>query len=114
MDAKTFAEFQSHIYQASGITLGESKVSLVLARIGKRLRALDLATPPFPMQRPLDIVMRRNVMIYFDNTVRQNLLNEIYHLLKPGGYLMVGHAESPTGLTTKFKTIQPSLYQKVH
>ena len=33
-------------------------------------------------------------------------------LLKPGGYLMVGSAESLTGMLGPFKPIQPSIYQK--
>jgi chemotaxis protein methyltransferase CheR len=75
-------------------------------------RRLNLATPPFSMKGPLDVVMCRNVMIYFDNLVRGRLLTEVHRLLKPGGYLMVGHAESLTGLSTPFKTVRPSVYQK--
>jgi chemotaxis protein methyltransferase CheR len=51
-------------------------------------------------------------MIYFDNAVRGRLLAEIHRLLKPGGYLMVGHAESLTGMLSPFKPIQPSVYLK--
>ena len=65
------------------------------------------------MKGPFDIIFCRNVMIYFDNLVRKNLLDEICRLLKPGGYLMVGHAESLTGLIiTKLKTVMPSVYIK--
>lgn len=75
-------------------------------------RRLNLSTPPFPMQGPLDVVFCRNVMIYFDNHVRSRLVHEIYRLLKPGGYLMIGHAESLTGLDSQFKTVRPSVYVK--
>jgi chemotaxis protein methyltransferase CheR len=75
-------------------------------------KRLNLSTPPFAMKGPLDVVFCRNVMIYFDNEVRSRLLQEIYRLLKPGGYLMVGHAESLTGMVSKFKTVQPSVYVK--
>ncbi|MDB5047335.1 MAG: methyltransferase, CheR-type [Fibrobacteres bacterium] len=75
-------------------------------------KRLNLAFPPFPMKGPLDIIMVRNVMIYFDNNVRRNLLADCYRLLKPGGYLLVGHAESLTGLVKEFKCIRPSIYQK--
>jgi chemotaxis protein methyltransferase CheR len=51
-------------------------------------------------------------MIYFDNTVRSNLLSEIYRLVKPKGYLFVGHAESLTGMMSSFKTVEPSVYIK--
>ncbi len=75
-------------------------------------KRLNLSTPPFPMKGPLDIIFCRNVMIYFDNKVRHRLINEAYRLLKPGGYLLVGHAESLTGISSKFKTIKPSIYIK--
>jgi len=75
-------------------------------------RRLNLATPPFPMHGPLDIILCRNVMIYFDNIVRTRLLAEAYRLLKPGGYLIVGHAESLTGLMSDFKSVKPSIYIK--
>jgi chemotaxis protein methyltransferase CheR len=73
-------------------------------------KRLNLAFPPFPMQGPMDIVMCRNVMIYFDHPVRQRLISEFHRLLKPGGYLFVGHAESLTGLSGGFKSIRPSVY----
>jgi chemotaxis protein methyltransferase CheR len=75
-------------------------------------RRLNLSTPPFPMQGPLDVILVRNVMIYFDNTVRKRLLDECLRLLKPGGYLLVGHAESLAGLTGDFKCLRPSVYAK--
>ncbi len=75
-------------------------------------KRLNLSVVPFPMSGPMDAIFCRNVMIYFDNNVRQNLLNEFYRLIKPGGYLMVGHAESLTGMLSGFKTVKPSVYIK--
>jgi chemotaxis protein methyltransferase CheR len=77
-----------------------------------RFAWLNLSAPPFPMRGPLDVVFCRNVMIYFDNNVRSRLLNEIHRLLKPGGYLMVGHAESLSGILSNFKSVEPSVYVK--
>lgn len=73
---------------------------------------LNLSKPPFLMRGPFDAVFCRNVMIYFDNQVRQRLLEEIYRLIKPGGYLFVGHAESLTGILSGFKSVMPSVYCK--
>ncbi len=75
-------------------------------------KRLNLNQPPFPMSGPLDVVFCRNVMIYFDRPVRQALISEIERLLKPGGLLMIGHTETLTGLSTQFRVIQPSVYQK--
>jgi chemotaxis protein methyltransferase CheR len=73
---------------------------------------LNLSKAPFPMQGPFDAIFCRNVMIYFDNLVRKDLLAECYRLLKPEGYLFVGHAESLTGLLSGFKAVMPSVYIK--
>jgi len=75
-------------------------------------KRLNLSVVPYPMKGPMDIVFCRNVMIYFDNRVRTQLLQEIYRLLKPGGLLFVGHAESLTGLLSGFKAVKPSVYIK--
>ena len=73
---------------------------------------LNLSEIPFPMRGPLDIIFCRNVMIYFDNQIRKRLLDEMYRLLKPGGYLMVGHAESLSGMLSSFKSVEPSVYTR--
>jgi chemotaxis protein methyltransferase CheR len=74
---------------------------------------LNLSTPPFPMTGPLDVVFCRNVMIYFDEAVRRRLVGEVERLLKPGGFFMIGHSESLTGLTNRFRIIKPSVYRKI-
>ena len=76
------------------------------------LKRLNLSQPPFPMAGPLDCVFCRNVMIYFDNRVREALVGEIHRLLKPGGVLMIGHSETLTGLKTKLKAVKPAVYVK--
>lgn len=77
------------------------------------VKSLNLSQPPFPMNGPMDAVFCRNVMIYFDNTVRKNLLSDIYRLLKPEGLLFVGHAESLAGMMMKqFKNVRPAVYRK--
>ena len=73
---------------------------------------MNLAKPPYPMKGPFDVVFCRNVMIYFDNVVRKALLDEIWRLLKPGGYLLVGHAESLSGMLGHFRSVKPSVYVK--
>lgn len=75
-------------------------------------KRFNLSAPPFPMQGPMDVVLCRNVMIYFDNQVREGLVSEIHRLLKPGGYLMVGHAESLNGIRNDFSNVNPSIYIK--
>ncbi len=75
-------------------------------------KRINLSTPPFLMRGPLDVILCRNVMIYFDNRVRRDLLADMYRLLKSGGYLMVGHAESLSGVVSDLKAVEPSIYMK--
>jgi chemotaxis protein methyltransferase CheR len=73
---------------------------------------LNLTNTPFPMKGPFDLIFCRNVMIYFDNVMRKRLLEEFHRLLKTGGFLLVGHAESLTGMLSGLKSVKPSIYEK--
>jgi chemotaxis protein methyltransferase CheR len=73
-------------------------------------KRLNLSTPPFPMRGPLDAVFCRNVMIYFDQKVRQGLVSAVEELMAPDGILFVGHAETLNGLATRFRALRPSVY----
>jgi chemotaxis protein methyltransferase CheR len=74
----------------------------------------DLATLASPTS-DLDIIMCRNVMIYFDKGSKDKLLKKFYDALKPKGYFVMGQSEIITGKTFSiFKTIHPKerIYQK--
>jgi len=73
---------------------------------------LNLSKPPFPMKGPFDLIFCRNVMIYFDNIVRKRLMEEFVRLLRPGGYLLVGHSESMAGMLCNMVPVKPSVYLK--
>lgn len=66
----------------------------------------------WPMQGPFDAILCRNVMIYFDKGTQQRLVERYHALLKPGGHLFVGHSESLTGLTHRFRYVKPAVYVK--
>lgn len=66
----------------------------------------------WPMQGPFDVILCRNVMIYFDKATQQQLIERYWALLRPGGHLFVGHSESLTGLTHRFRYVQPAVYVK--
>lgn len=53
----------------------------------------------------LDIIFCRNVMIYFNEEEQRRLIDKFYRGLNPGGYLLLGHAESLHGLGTGFEFV---------
>ena len=65
------------------------------------------------MRGPFDVIFCRNVMIYFDKPTQENLVKRFWHLLKEGGYLLVGHSESLTFLTHEYRYLKPAVYQKI-
>lgn len=59
--------------------------------------------PSFP---PLDVVFLRNVLIYFDVETKRRILGRMKRIMRPGGYLFLGGAESPLGLEDAFERVQ--------
>jgi chemotaxis protein methyltransferase CheR len=57
------------------------------------------------LPRRNDMILCRNVMIYFDEAEQKRLIEKFWHCLNPAGYLFVGHAESLFGLTQKFRMV---------
>jgi chemotaxis protein methyltransferase CheR len=62
----------------------------------------NLAQPPVGVPA-CDIVFLRNVLIYFDVETKRIVLSHIRRVLRPGGYLLLGGAESTLNLDTAFE-----------
>ncbi|MEE0861406.1 MAG: protein-glutamate O-methyltransferase CheR [Lachnospiraceae bacterium] len=67
---------------------------------------------PLPFKQKLHIVFIRNVMIYFDEETKIDLVNRIYDMLVPGGYMFIGTTEAIDKSRTKFQFVRPSVYRK--
>ncbi|UKJ74987.1 CheR family methyltransferase [Azospirillum brasilense] len=53
----------------------------------------------------LDVVLCRNVMIYFDEPTRTRLLENLHEVLVPNGWLVVGHAETGQQVNSLFTPV---------
>jgi chemotaxis protein methyltransferase CheR len=58
------------------------------------------------MLPPVDILLMRNVLIYFDVETRRKVLGSVRRLLRPGGYLLLGSAETTLNLDDLFVRVQ--------
>ena len=60
----------------------------------------------------MDIIFLRNAIIYFDKETKIELIDRLYSYLKPGGYLIIGHSESLSGISDKFSLIGKTIYRR--
>ena len=65
----------------------------------------------WPMRKRFDAIFCRNVAIYFDAPVQKRLWSRMADILKPGGYLYIGHSERVEGIDA-FRTVGTTTYQK--
>ncbi|SDN19251.1 CheR family methyltransferase [Acetanaerobacterium elongatum] len=66
----------------------------------------------FTFKNSFDIILCRNVMIYFDTPTKQQLISKFYNNTRPGGYLFIGHAETINRESSQYKYLMPAIYQK--
>ena len=62
-------------------------------------------TKDWPMMPPADIVFLRNVLIYFDVETKKTILGKIRRLLRPGGTLFLGGAETTFNLDDAYQRV---------
>ncbi|WP_226018070.1 protein-glutamate O-methyltransferase CheR [Novosphingobium sp. FKTRR1] len=53
--------------------------------------------------RDFDVVFCRNLLIYFDDASRRIAAEALYEALNPGGYVMLGHSESMSRISSLFR-----------
>lgn len=78
-----------------------------------KFRRLNLLEQSPPGDERFQVIFCRNVMIYFDRETQARLVRRLRDRLVPGGYLLVGHSESLTGLNHGLKTVRPATYQAI-
>ena len=66
------------------------------------VRELNLVKP-WPTLPPCDLVLMRNVLIYFDLETRSKVLDRVHGVLAPDGALLMGAAETTLGLSTSWR-----------
>ncbi len=76
-------------------------------------RLYNLVTDPFFFKNKFDMVFCRNVMIYFDDTTRHELIGRFTTVLPKGAPLFLGSSESLTTHRETLKLLGSSIYQRL-
>jgi len=67
---------------------------------------------PLPDLGRFDVAFLRNVMIYFDAATKREVVQRVASLLRPDGYLCIGHSESLHDLGIDLIPVAPSIFRK--
>ncbi len=76
-------------------------------------RLYNLITDPFFFKNKFDMIFCRNVMIYFDDKNRHELIGRFTRLLPKGSPIFLGSSESLTTHKDTLKLLGSSIYQKL-
>jgi chemotaxis protein methyltransferase CheR len=102
---------RAHFQQGIGPQTGNYRVKRDI-QSGVTFRQLNLLGDPPPFTEPFQLILCRNVMIYFDQPTQEELVNRLASRLVPGGYLLVGHAESLTGIRHSLQMVKTAVYRR--
>jgi len=75
-------------------------------------RRFNLMNERFPFKKPFHVIFCRNVMIYFDQKTREKLVNRLFNITAPGGYLFIGNAETLGRTNSPYTYRASSIYQR--
>ncbi|MDP2804641.1 MAG: protein-glutamate O-methyltransferase CheR [Gallionellaceae bacterium] len=79
-----------------------SRVNFMQVNLNQSLPALGV----------FDVIFLRNVMIYFDQETKRQIVQRILPFLKPGGHFLISHSETLNGVVDTLHPLSPSIYRK--
>ena len=100
------------------LEMGHSSDGKKLARVVKSLRDrvsfanMNLMARSYPVDKQMDVVMLRNVLIYFDEPTQHRVVTSVADHLRPGGFLFVGHSESAVVTDPRLKQLAAAVFRK--
>lgn len=75
-------------------------------------RRLNLTQGPWPFEHRFHAIFLRNVLYYFDEHTRAQVLERCYDAIEPGGYLFTSLTEPLMELRTRFQLVRPAVYRR--
>lgn len=71
---------------------------------------LNLNDDDYPVSGCFDVILCRNVLIYFDKESRKRVIERLLDRLAPAGYFLLGRSETLSGATDRVRGVSPSIY----
>jgi chemotaxis protein methyltransferase CheR len=73
---------------------------------------LNLMEAKYPVDTDYDVVFCRNILIYFEPPVQQEVLLRLCRHLRPGGFLFLGHTESLAGFQLPLRSVASTVFRR--
>ena len=93
-----------------GASAGLVRVGPEAARL-VTFRRINLRDEAWPIRAAFDAIFCRNVLIYFDRALQQEVIRRLVEHLQPGGYLFLGHSESLLGMGMGLRPVGKTVYK---
>jgi len=75
-----------------------------------RFARLNLNAESLVVPGSFDLILCRNVLIYFDAASKARVLDRLLERLDGRGYLLLGHAEAMVGMSARTRGVGPTVY----
>jgi chemotaxis protein methyltransferase CheR len=77
-----------------------------------RFARVNLMESPYPVDREMDVIFCRNILIYFDKPTQQSVLQNLTDHLRVGGFLFLGHSETLSGFQLPLEPVGPTVFRR--
>lgn len=109
-------EIPKHLLQQfvlKGIDTQEGTIK-IMPQIRNLVRfvRINLSSGPFGFENTFDLVLCRNVLIYFDRNSKRKAVENLVKCVTQDGFLLIGHAEHLNAVTTSLRSLAPTIYCK--
>lgn len=78
-----------------------------------RFQRLNLMDRSYPFDTDVDMILLRNVLIYFERDDQAAVIERLAGHLRVGGYLLLGHSESMISTSIPMRQVAPSVFQRL-
>jgi chemotaxis protein methyltransferase CheR len=75
-------------------------------------RHMNLQSAPWPFKQAFHVVLCRNILYYFDLQHQAQLVERIYDVTAPGGWLITSVTETLHGLHTRWQKTDAGIFRK--
>ena len=99
----------NHWFKKTSDNMWQADISLRKLLLCKKLNLFG----PWPVRAGVDVIMCRNVLIYFSPDYQRRLLSGFAAVQKTGSYLFIGHSETLEDFSKLYKRVANTVYERL-